>query len=123
MSDSLTPTYTPDDTVRPIRTYGDFVDLWRSHVDSLPDKESSEAVVEAMLLTRESLLAYYRTPKGKEDIARSPHHDKYPEEVVDLLMKDVVQMGKCEAMKRALKHDKNDKKEKTETDGVVSADE
>lgn len=114
MSDNLTPTYTPDDTVRPIRTYGDFVDLWRSHVDSLPDKESSEAVVEAMRLTKESLLAYYRTPKGKEAIARSPHHDKYPEEVVDLLMKDVVQMGKCETMKRALKlkHDKNDKNDK-----------
>lgn len=113
MSDNLTPTYTPDDTVRPIRTYGDFVDLWRSHVDSLPDKESSEAVVEAMLLTRESLLAYYRTPEGKEDIARSPHHGKYPEEVVDLLMKDVVQMGKCEAIKRAIERDK-----KTESDGV-----
>lgn len=118
MSDNLTPTYTPDDTVRPIRTYGDFVDLWRSHVDSLPDKESPEAVVEAMRLTKESLLAYYRTPEGKEDIARSPHHDKYPEEVVDLLMKDVVQMGKCEVIKRALKHNK-----KTETDGVVSANE
>ena len=48
--------------------------------------DSREAILEEM---REELLAYYRSEKGLEEIRQSPHRDKTPEEVVELVLQDV----------------------------------
>lgn len=38
---------------------------------------------------REALLDYYRSEKGKQDIASSPHSNKTPEALVESLMEEV----------------------------------
>jgi len=36
----------------------------------------------------QELIDYYYTPQGRRDIARSPHFDKEPEEIVGLLLRE-----------------------------------
>jgi len=53
---------------------------YKDLLDMLEDSESN---------IREALLDYYRSEKGKQDIASSPHLGKTPEAIVESLMEEI----------------------------------
>lgn len=86
---SLEPQLIKDDstTIKAFKTYDDIKSHYDEKVKKIPDTEL--ILTSATDSMRDDLLAYYRSPQGKRDIAKSIHSSREPEEIVELLMLDV----------------------------------
>lgn len=68
---------------------GDIHERFEAYINNHPDKTSDVPVELAARLVEQELLSYYTSPEGLQDIQKSVHRDKFPIEVVALLMEDV----------------------------------
>lgn len=111
MGDNLKPQFTEDPIPVAFKYVDDITSRFHEYLKTYPDELGETPVALAVKHVEEDLLAYYSTSNGKRDIAKSPHHDKSPEEVVALLMQDVVMMGRAELAHRSLKRGSHGKTE------------